>query len=226
MSLGLVPGHMRRTLLGERHSRRVILLWRGRTLAVPIPLSMARTTDGANDNPAPARSDPLSADCDDFIQRHQRDILNYLWRMTGDEQTAYDLTQEVFLRAWQHFDTLRTYEQPRSWLFRVATNLALTHLRRHAPRTSTLDALDPQRHPAMSDPAWRLAERDQVHQTLLQLAPQRRAALVLREVYGLSAAEVGRLLDISETAVRMTLHRARKQFRAIYTREEGTSDGE
>jgi RNA polymerase sigma-70 factor (ECF subfamily) len=187
---------------------------------------LAQAPDSEHGSPARLEASPLSAECGDFIQRHQRDILNYLWRMTGDEQTAYDLTQEVFLRAWQHFDTLRTYEQPRSWLFRVATNLALTHLRRRAPLTSTLDALDIQRHPAMSDPAWRLAERDQVHQALLQLAPQRRAALVLREVYGLSAAEVGQLLDMSETAVRMTLHRARKQFRAIYTREGGASDGE
>ncbi len=167
----------------------------------------------------------LSADYEAFIRQHERAILNYLWRMTGDEQTAYDLTQEVFLRAWQRFDALRRYDQPRSWLFRVATNLAITHIRRRAlpvGSATPLDtALDSERDPASSDPAWRLAESDQVRRTLLQLSPQRRAALVLREVYGLSAAEVGQTLGITPVAVRMALHRAREQFRALYLREEG-----
>src|SRR5215469_9846246 len=62
-----------------------------------------------------------------FVRRFERQILNYLWRMTGEEQSAYDLTQEVFFRAWQRFATISRYEQPRTWLFRVATNLARTH---------------------------------------------------------------------------------------------------
>ena len=169
----------------------------------------------------------LSADYEAFIRQHERPILNYLWRMTGDEQAAYDLTQEVFLRAWQRFDAVRRYDQPRSWLFRVATNLAITHLRRRAlpvGAATPLDTLlDAGRDPASSDPAWRLAESDLVRRTLLQLAPRRQAALVLREVYGLSAAEVGQALGMTAVAVRMALHRAREQFRAIYLREEGTN---
>ncbi|HUY77082.1 MAG TPA: sigma-70 family RNA polymerase sigma factor [Ktedonobacterales bacterium] len=169
----------------------------------------------------------LSTDYETFIRQHERPILNYLWRMTGDEQAAYDLTQEVFLRAWQRFDAVRRYDQPRSWLFRVATNLAITHLHRRAlpvGAATPLDALlDAGRDPASSDPAWRLAESDLVRRTLLQLAPRRRAALVLREVYGLNAAEVGQALGMTAVAVRMALHRAREQFRAIYLREEGTN---
>src|SRR6185437_17044223 len=54
-----------------------------------------------------------------FFRRHERDIFGYLWRMTGDEQAAYDLSQETFVRAWQHFDRIATYERPGGWLFRV-----------------------------------------------------------------------------------------------------------
>jgi RNA polymerase sigma-70 factor (ECF subfamily) len=167
----------------------------------------------------------LTAECERFIRDNERQILNYLWRVTGDEAAAYDLTQEVFLRAWQHFETVRRYEQPRGWLFRVATNLALTHVKRRGVRAADTSALETAQGPVTSDPAWRLAESDLVRRTLLQLTPKRRAALVLREVYGLSAAEVGEALGMTETAVRMALHRAREQFRDLYLREGGRDDG-
>ncbi len=169
--------------------------------------------------PVPA----INADCERFIREHERVILNYLWRMTGDEETACDLAQEVFLRAWQRFETIRTYDQPVSWLFRVATNLALTYLKRRSLPAGSPAMLDEDGGPASSDPTWRFAESDLVRDILLQLSPQRRAALVLREVYGLSAAEVGSILGISQSAVRMALHRARRQFRELYVRE-GASD--
>lgn len=192
--------------------------WRWRWWPAPLRLSTARDADAASERvtgePAAASA---SAAYDQFIRAHERAILNYVWRMTGEEQTAYDLTQEVFLRAWQRFETIRRYEQPRAWLFRVATNLALTHLRRQPPaRAGALGAAD---DPAASDPAGQLAERDHVRAVLLGLAPKRRAALVLREVYGLSAGEIGAALGMSEAAVRMALHRAREQFRAVYLRE-------
>ncbi|HEY7022044.1 MAG TPA: RNA polymerase sigma factor [Ktedonobacterales bacterium] len=158
-----------------------------------------------------------------FVRRFERQMLNYLWRMTGEEQSAYDLTQEVFLRAWRHFAAISQYEQPRAWLFRVATNLALTHnssRKRQAPPLSDISLL-PDDMPDSNDPARRFAESEAVRQVLLRLPPRRRAALVLREVYGLSTTEVGAALGISETAVRMAISRAREQFRALYREGEG-----
>lgn len=198
-------------------------------LEMLLPLRLAAETAhdterGARALARAAHADTLGAECERFIEQHQRAILNYLWRMTGDEQAAYDLTQEVFVRAWQHFDAVRTYERPLGWLFRVATNLALTHLRRRASPLADAGPLDDALSDASGDPVLRLAESDHVRRTLLQLSPKRRAALVLREVYGLSAAEVGQALGMSDAAVRMALHRAREQFREIYSREGGTRD--
>jgi RNA polymerase sigma-70 factor, ECF subfamily len=159
-----------------------------------------------------------------FVRRFERQILNYLWRMTGEEQTAYDLTQEVFVRAWQRFATISRYEQPRTWLFRVATNLARTHntsRNRRAVPLSDISLLTGDDAPDASDPARRFAQSELVHQVLRQLPPKGCAALVLREVDGLSTAEVGEALGMSETAVRMAISRARKQFRALYVREKG-----
>lgn len=180
----------------------------------------------AGDHPHDATILALPAEFESFIREHERPVLNYLWRVTGEEQTAYDLTQEVFLRAWQRFEAIRAYEQPRAWLFRVASNLAFTYLKRRK-----LSAAVAQAHnsgdadsPVASDPASRLAERDAVRVALLGLPTRRRLALVLREVYGLSAAEIGAALGLSAPAVRMELHRAREQFRARYRAAEGSAD--
>jgi len=67
-----------------------------------------------------------------FVHQHERAVLNYLWRVLGNEQSAYDLTQETFVRAWQQFEKISRYEHPRAWLFRVATNLALNQRQRQA----------------------------------------------------------------------------------------------
>ncbi len=161
-----------------------------------------------------------------FVRRHERQVLNYLWRMTGDEQTAHDLAQKTFLRAWQHYATISRYEQPHGWLFRVATNLALTHntTRQRRAATTGQPLFEGDGSPATSDVARRVVERDLVREVLLQLPAKQRAALVLREVYGLSTAEVAATLGMSEPAVRMALSRACERFRALYQREEDDDD--
>jgi RNA polymerase sigma-70 factor (ECF subfamily) len=82
-------------------------------------------------------------------------------------------------------------------------------------------SLLPDDMPDSNDPARRFAESEVVRQVLLRLPPKRRAALVLREVYGLSTGEVGAALGMSETAVRMAISRAREQFRTLYREGEG-----
>src|SRR5260221_7434653 len=161
-----------------------------------------------------------------FFREHERAIFSYLYRLTGDEQAAYDLSQETFVRAWQRYDHIRGYEQPVAWLFRVATNLALNHLRGRASpvrATLSLDGDDADMDPAGSDPSWRFAERDAIREALLAMPPRQRAALVLREVNGLSGAEVAAALGISHPAANMLLSRARAQFRVRYTRAEEAS---
>lgn len=159
---------------------------------------------------------PTLPDFEGFFRQFERIVFGYLFRMTGQEQLANDLSQETFVRAWQHFATISAYAQPKAWLLRVATNLALNQLRRQAAPVGAAIALESANDPASSDPTVRLAERDLVRQTLLVLAPRQRAALVLREVYGVPYDEVAAMLAISPTATRMLLWRAREQFRIHY----------
>ena len=155
-----------------------------------------------------------------FFAQYEGRISGYLWRMTGDEQSARDLSQETFLSAWQHFAQISSYDRPDAWLFRVATNFALQHLRQ---RSSAIRAATPidEDSAASSDHGRRFAESDLVRQILLGLAPRQRSALILREVVGLSCDEVGRALGVSRDAAKMLLFRAREQFRERYLREDG-----
>lgn len=207
-------------------SSRLSATWPGRWWAIsraddgqtpPIPL--VQPSQSITPVPLHVAAPAPNASYDAFIREHQRSILNYLWRMVGDEQTAYDLSQEVFVRAWKHYEKLTGYDNPRAWLFRVATNLALTHLAGRKKNLTSVELLSPDQEPSSSDPAWRVAQRDLVRVALDALPPRRRAALTLREVYGLSCAEIASMFGTTESAVRMTISRAREQFRTLYLRE-------
>jgi RNA polymerase sigma factor (sigma-70 family) len=179
----------------------------------PVAVSPQMQQDGMSTEPAEFEA---------FFHAHERAVYACLWRLTGDPQTARDLTQETFLRAWRHFERVRTHDQPHAWLLRVATNLALTARRRDHPNQLSTDALNDDAIPTRADPMRDLAERDQVERALLALPPQQRAALTLREVYGFSCAEIGAALGISRDAVKMALYRGREGFRRHYLRQEAT----
>jgi RNA polymerase sigma-70 factor (ECF subfamily) len=196
-------------------------------------LALAAHNGGVTGGGSPAAADAAAApeaDFEAFFRHHQHVIFGYLWRLTGEEQVAYDLSQETFIRAWQHFADLRHYDHPAGWLFRVATNLALKHLRhrRIVTRLVTTTVRDDDGVAESAD--WATADHadyaeqvvqdDLVHMVLLALAPRPRALLVLHDVYGLSTVEVAETLNMTHAAVKMMLCRAREQFRISYQRQE------
>ncbi len=154
-----------------------------------------------------------------FFHAHEATILGYLWRITGDEQASHDLAQETLLRAWQRFEQVSHYEQPRAWLFRVATNLASNHRRHRSLHDAALVRIAPVQGTAL-DPAAGVAESAAVRAALLAMPIRQRSALALRVVYGLSIPEIAEALGASRAAAAMTLSRARDGFRARYAQED------
>jgi RNA polymerase sigma-70 factor (ECF subfamily) len=178
---------------------------------------------GAGDLSSAGQADEMIAShrFEMFFQEHQRAIFSYLWRMTSDEQTGYDLCQETFLRAWRNFEKVIAYERPQMWLFRVATNLALTE--RSHKRTVPGAAISLTRvpEPAISDPAIRIVEHAAVREALAALQPRYRAALILRAVHGFTSEELAQTLGMSLGAAKKTVSRARAQFAAQYAQRNG-----
>jgi RNA polymerase sigma-70 factor, ECF subfamily len=160
-------------------------------------------------------------DFEQFFYRYEGKITSYLRRMLGDEFAASDLCQETFVRAWQHFTQISTYPHPETWLFRVATNLALNHLRRRGSLVANAEPILEDMAVIGGDMATQLAESEQIRQILLALAPRSRALLVLREVYGLSLDEAAQSLGMSAAAAKKMLYRARVEFRRRYLQKEG-----
>ncbi|MBL7252773.1 RNA polymerase subunit sigma-70 [Paractinoplanes lichenicola] len=166
---------------------------------------------------------------DAWDELYRADVLALCYRMLGSFEEAEDLTQETFLRAWRahdRYDPARA--SVRTWLHRIATNACLTFLegrsRRalpsglgaagddpYAPLTPRPDI--PWLQPFPDDPAATVEQRAGLRLAFvaaLQLLPARqRAALVLREVLQLPAAEVASVLDTSVASVNSSLQRAR-----------------
>jgi RNA polymerase sigma-70 factor (ECF subfamily) len=199
----------RATQSQRRRAWRLAWLWRTLMLAL-------RKQDTSVDGAAMGGYETF----EDFISGRESDVFGYLWRLTGDEQAAYDLCQETFLRAWQQFEKIRHYQQPGAWLFRVATNLALNAIERRTTASGLITPLREDVQPATDDPVGRIARLELIHQTLLPLPARERAALVLREVEGFSMDEIARALDVSASSVRMLLSRARTHFRQRYDRND------
>ena len=210
-----IPSRLRR---GARPP--MLTRWLGAlTGASPLDETPASGSTRRDASAQEKHAEAREATFEQFFHAHEGAILGYLWRITGDEQASHDIAQETFLRAWQRFEQVSQYEQPRAWLFRVATNLASNHRRHRSIHDATLAHISPTQAPA-PDPATGVAESAAVRAALLAMPIRQRSALVLRVVYGLSILEIAEALGATKAATAMTLSRARDGFRAYYTQED------
>jgi len=160
-----------------------------------------------------------------FISDNLRRIFLLIYRIVANVADAQDLTQEVFVKALQRRDQLKDEEKAAHWLSRIATNTAIDFLRRHG-RVAFCDLDDmPERASSSPEesPEARLlrAEREAfLEGGLGALTPRERAALVLRDVEGLPAAEVARHMDCSKATVRSHIANARVKFRRYMGRRK------
>lgn len=172
------------------------------------------------------------ADFDAFFTHHEYPLYAYVRRLLPSDDIAVEIAQEAFFRAWSHFEEIRLYERPEAWLYRVATNLVISALRRRQsvqfsalPARSrmvdewTVADTDPERGALFTDPMnleQRTVERDAIAHALLRLDQRERAALMLRAIQGFSHDEIAEVLGISVGNARQILARGRRHFRAIY----------
>ncbi len=164
----------------------------------------------------------------ELAEGHRRELQAHCYRMVRSVEDSEDMVQETLLRAWRSRDSYEGRSSPRTWLYRIATNVCLDALERRNRRMEHTHGRDPEGIPESPDD---LIERIAVSEAdpeavvtarvTLELAflvagslPQRqRAVLFLRGVLGLSAKETASLLGDSVSSVNSALQRARRGLR-------------
>lgn len=157
---------------------------------------------------------------EELYRRYSGRLYNVAYRFAGNASDADDLLQDLFLQAYRRLDSFRGEASLGTWLYRLAVNCCLDHVRSKQGRQQQATAfLDDLEMPEPAAPAsWRpdtALERLDLERAVAKLPPSYRAAFVLHDVEGLDHREVGSALGIAEGTSKSLVHKARLRLRTI-----------
>ena len=171
-----------------------------------------------------------------FVERYGDRIFGFGMRVCGEREDARDIAQDTLLQAFKSLKGLKDPGALRTWLYRVASNaclmkrrkskfapakeLSLEELMPAGPDAASIEIPDAS---AMPDQAAERAEtRRVVREAIRELPPNYRIVLIMRDIEQLSTSEAARILEISEGALRVRLHRARQALRTLLEKHFGS----
>jgi len=164
----------------------------------------------------------------ELVRRYERPVFSLIFRMVRDSAAAEDLAQDTFIKVLNHIDRYRPEFKLSSWLFKIANNVAIDHLRRRQVDTvsmsgsphagsaaeieaSTFDVA------SMGESALEEIESKElgsaIERAIATLRPEYRSCILLRHVEGRSYEEIAATLDLPLGTVKTYIHRARHQLR-------------
>lgn len=164
----------------------------------------------------------------ELIRRYERPLFSLLYRMVRDRELAEDLAQETFVKALNAIESYRPEFKFSSWIFKIANNAAIDHLRRReldtlslegSPHAETPDAVeatalqigDRQESPLDTVEARELG--GQIERAIAQLRPEYRSCILLRHVEGRAYEEIAEIMNLPLGTVKTYIHRARNELR-------------
>jgi RNA polymerase sigma-70 factor (ECF subfamily) len=154
-----------------------------------------------------------------LVRRYQTRILSHVARMVGSRDDALDLSQEIFLKVFGALDRFNPEFRFSTWLFRIAGNAAIDHLRKRKPRTIPLETTDSDGH--VSSPEYKSSDLDPFGQlrntergdaiarAIADLPAEFRELIALRHFTGLSYEEIAEIKNMPLGTVKNKLFRAR-----------------
>ena len=164
----------------------------------------------------------------ELVRRYERPIFSLLYRMVRDRELAEDLSQETFVKALNAIESYRPEYKFSSWLFKIANNAAIDHLRRRELDTLSLDGSPHAETPeAMQATALQIGARQEspldtveakelgseIEAAIGRLRPEYRSCILLRHVEGRAYEEIAEILDLPLGTVKTYIHRARNELR-------------
>jgi RNA polymerase sigma-70 factor, ECF subfamily len=164
-----------------------------------------------------------------LLQRYRTPLVNFLYRMVRSREQAEDLAQEVFIRVYRAREEYVPSAKFTTWLFRIATNLALNSLRDHrhqklevsmdAPLVADAEDGDERpfevadKHPTIEQEMVEEDRKKMIRHAIEKLPEKQRAAVLLHKYQELDYAEIAKILSVSESALKSLLFRAYETLR-------------
>ena len=184
----------------------------------------------------PFKSVSAVADCDlvtraiagredgfeELVRRYQRPIAAYVYRMVGDYEAALDLTQEVFIKVYNSLARYRSEYKFSTWIYKIAHNAAVDHLRRHSTREQSLVSQADGEQYDLPIESGRLSpeqesekreRRAEIEAVIRELPAVYRELIVLRHSHDLSYDEIAEVTNLPLGTVKNRLFRAREVMR-------------
>ncbi len=164
----------------------------------------------------------------ELIRRYERPIFSLIFRMVRNRQLAEDLAQETFIKALNAIESYRPEFKFSSWIFKIANNAAIDHLRRRGLETLSLDGSPNASTPdAIQATSLQIGDRGEspldeleakelggaIEQAIARLRPEYRSCILLRHVDGRPYEEIAEMLDLPLGTVKTYIHRARGELR-------------
>jgi RNA polymerase sigma-70 factor (ECF subfamily) len=164
----------------------------------------------------------------ELVRRYERPVFSLIYRMVRDRELAEDLAQETFVKALNAIESYRPEFKFSSWIFKIANNAAIDHLRRReldtlsldgSPNAETADAVEAtalQVSDRTETPLEELEARElggAIEVAIGQLRPEYRACILLRHVEGRPYEEIAEMLSLPLGTVKTYIHRARNELR-------------
>lgn len=149
-----------------------------------------------------------------LILAYQAAVLGFLYRLGNDRDTAQDLAQETFIKAWLGIRAYRHEQKFRAWLLKIAYHITIDHWRKNPPTTDFLaETFIDEAQPTPEAQIGHLEEAERVKQAVQSLPHQSRTALIMREYYALSYQEIADTLNIPLGTVMSRLNYARNRLK-------------
>lgn len=164
----------------------------------------------------------------ELIRRYERPVFSLIFRMVRDRETSEDLAQDTFIKVLNHIDRYRPEFKLSSWLFKIANNVAIDHLRKRqldtvsidgSPHAASASEVEATSFDVVSPDENALDEMQSrelgssIETAIARLRPEYRACILLRHVEGRSYEEIAATLDLPLGTVKTYIHRARHQLR-------------
>ncbi|KXK04811.1 MAG: sigma-70 family RNA polymerase sigma factor [Acidobacteria bacterium OLB17] len=164
---------------------------------------------------------------EELVRRYQRPITGYVYRMLGDFEASLDVTQEVFIKVYNSLNKYSSDYKFSTWLYRIAHNAAIDHIRRNSISTQSLETENDEgsfefqlesKAPNPEQERERSEWRTEIESVVRCLPPAYRDLIVLRHSYDLSYDEIKDITGLPLGTVKNRLFRAREMMRELFVK--------